>query len=92
MAACESCNRDGYGPEDMKNRNGKTVGPCCDPLTNPQPLRALPTPEQLKPTEPVFGLEISNKVGIRAFLEYGGAKLEFQKTPDELKKLLEQAK
>jgi hypothetical protein len=90
MATCENCNKGGYTAEQMDNRWDKVVGPCCYHIYAPQ--MAQVTGGQVNAPPPEYGVEVSNKIGIRAYVEYAGFKAEFKKSPEEIKQLFEEKK
>jgi hypothetical protein len=47
---------------------------------------------QVNAPPPEYGVEVSNKIGIRAYVEYAGFKAEFKKSPEEIKQLFEEKK
>lgn len=95
MAYCEECGKTGYNPDVMLvNREKKIfVGPCCQ--------RDVPVPQAIgpQPSEPMkvihlpknaddveYGFEISNKIGVRAYVNYSGLQLSFERSPSEIQK------
>lgn len=83
MAVCDSCNLGGYLPQDMRaDINGTMlVGPCCaNKVVPPRPTGEL---------EIEYGIELSSKKGLRAYINAGGLSIQFKKTPVELRELIE---
>ena len=84
MAACEKCGTKGYAPYQMliDPQAQLVVGPCCatPAAVNGVRLMAKPNVEDVE-----YGIQISNKVGISAYLNYAGFSLTFDKTPAELR-------
>lgn len=78
MASCENCHTRGIKAEDIKVHEfpgGEKIliGPCCFG----EQVRMVP---QLD-----YHFEVSSKNGIVAQVEYGGLKVEYKKTNEELR-------
>jgi hypothetical protein len=78
MAYCENCGSKGHDPRQLAvaTKEGQfiLIGPCCSiPQQNPQ------EPE----TE--YGLELSSHYGLLAYAKFGGMKVEYRRTPDQMK-------
>lgn len=98
MAYCEKCNKQGFSPNQMYVDQEKKifVGPCCatEELTPamhvvgdtpvPKPGTVIQIPRNLNDVD--YGLEISNSVGVRAYVQYSGFQLSFERSPYEIKK------
>lgn len=93
MAMCEKCGKNGYLPTAMSvdPERDQFVGPCCADQSKTfrvaEPRGALPPMQVIKlpPKGDVeYGLEVSNKVGVRAFVNWAGFSLQFERTPTEL--------
>lgn len=96
MAYCEECGKTGYNPNEMLvNREKKIfIGPCCQrdvpvpeaigPQPPPHEVRVIHLPRDADEVE--YGIEVSNKVGVRAFVNYAGLQLSFERSPSEIKK------
>lgn len=91
MAMCEQCGKNGYVPFQMFVQFDKFVGPCCkeDGAHSVQP----PVPANVHVLVPVkqtdeveYGVELSNKVGIRAFANYHGLQVTYERSPEQIKK------
>ena len=94
MAMCEKCkNPTNYTPNEMfVSLEGQMfVGPCCAPTTHCVPVRRRDfQPAQVLPFKPQeqqldYGIELSNKVGVRAWVNYEGLQLSFERDPKQLK-------
>lgn len=95
MAHCERCGTAGFEPNAMfiDLETKMFVGGCCTPLSKafvPITVSAHPRPPMqvinLPPNGDVeYGMEISNKVGVRAYVNYAGLSVQFEKTPTEIK-------
>jgi len=77
MASCENCYTRGIKAEDIKVHefpDGEKilVGPCCVG----EKIRMQP---QLD-----YHFELSSKNGLLVSVEYGGLKVEYKKTPEQL--------
>lgn len=88
MAMCEMCGTAGYEPRQIYiDADSKTfVGPCCTskvqhllPLAGQ--VHVLPAPDE----SAEYGVEVSNKVGVRAYLNYGGLAITFERTPRQIR-------
>jgi hypothetical protein len=82
MASCEHCKTTGIDPRTIvvAQREGQhiLIGPCCYvPQEKPE----------TDPTQVSYGLEVSSNYGVLAYVEYGGVKLEFRKTPQQVQQL-----
>ncbi len=81
MASCENCGTMGIDPKDIMVVQARgqciLIGPCC----------YIPTEQWNEKGDLSYGLEISSAYGILAYAEYEGLKVEFRKTPDQVKKL-----
>ena len=77
MAYCENCGTKGHDPRQMAvaTREGQyiLIGPCCS------------VPQQ-KPIQPEleYGFEFSSHYGLLAYAQFGGVKVEYRKTPEQL--------
>lgn len=82
MAACESCGKGGFEVEQLRVDEVRKVliGPCCITVI---PLNQVPD-EKVH-----YGVEASDEIGVKAYVEFSGLKLEFRKTPGELKRMVE---
>ncbi len=98
MAMCEKCGKNGYTPYQMAVDpiEQKFLGPCCkdqvvaahiiQPPAQQMPPPALRVVVPIQPTNEVeYGLEVSNKIGVHAYVNYQGLRLTFEKSPEELK-------
>lgn len=96
MAMCEMCGTKNYPPESMFIDKATTsfIGPCCishsvgfTPVTsNPfprPPMQVIQMPPRVEDVE--YGFEVSNKVGVRAYVNYAGLSLQFEKTPTQIR-------
>lgn len=97
MAMCEKCTKQAFHPTQMfiDRDTEKFVGPCCAaqgdvPVSRPQvpPVQVLPFKTQNDGLE--YGIELSNKVGVHAYLNYQGLQISFERTPAQLRKWAEQ--
>ena len=84
MAACEKCGTTGFTPHQMLVDPEKQifVGPCCTTSTSMPGVRVVakgPPPEDVE-----YGVQISNKLGVHVYVNYGGLALSFDRTPKEL--------
>jgi hypothetical protein len=96
MAYCEECGKTGYTPNDMLVNQEKKIfiGPCCQrdvpvpkaigPQPPPGEMRVIHLPKNTDDVE--FGMEISNKIGVRAYVNYSGLQLSFERSPSEIQK------
>lgn len=95
MAYCERCGKTGFTPGEMAvNTQEKIfVGPCCMKdvdvpalsAVGPQPpTNVIALPANLDDVD--YGIEVSNKVGVRAYVQYSGFQLSFEKSPKEIRK------
>jgi hypothetical protein len=92
MAMCEKCGKSGYVPYQMSidPTEQKFVGPCCAGQTvgahlvqgPPAPVRLL---QAVQPDDVEYGVEVSSKVGVRAYANYHGLQLSFERTPTQIK-------
>lgn len=79
MASCENCKRSGIDPNQMSvvelGPGGEKIliGPCC-------------IGAQVEVPEPQvqYHLEFSSQNGLIATVEYGGLRIEYKKTPQQL--------
>lgn len=77
MAYCENCNSSGHDPRTLvvatKNEQYILIGPCCR------------VPDE-KPVEPdvEYGLELSSHYGLIVYGKYGGMKVEYRRTPQQM--------
>lgn len=96
MAMCEMCGTKNYPPEAMfiDKATETFIGHCClsrsagyVPVTiaMPQrpPMQVINMP--LKADDVEYGFEVSNKVGVRAYVNYAGLTLQFEKTPSDIR-------
>jgi hypothetical protein len=98
MAACEKCGKSGFVPYQMfiDPVEQKFVGPCCATVGAQVHVVQPPAPSApaqihvLSPPDDVeYGIEVSNKVGVRAFANYHGLEVTFERSPDEIRKWAE---
>lgn len=95
MAMCEQCGKNGYVPFQMFVQFDKFVGPCCKEagahsIQPPSPPASVHVLVPVKATDEVeYGLELSNKIGIRAYANYHGLQLSYERSPEQLKKWAE---
>jgi len=87
MAQCEKCGKGGWRPMAMFVESESFIGPCCaqqsaTPIQFDH-IRMLPQPQS---TEPEYGIEISNKVGVKAYVSYSGLQLSFERSPEEIRR------
>jgi hypothetical protein len=85
MAACEKCGTSGFTPYQMlvDKEHQIFIGPCCSTSTSMPGIRVVPK-EPPPPEDVEYGIQVSNKVGVHVYLNYGGLALSFDKTPKEL--------
>jgi hypothetical protein len=82
---CENCNQAGLKLEDVHVQNDMFVGRCCVQqgavklVPPPAQVHVLPAQDDVE-----YGVEISNKVGIRAYANYHGLQVSFERTPRQL--------
>lgn len=87
MAMCEMCKRDNYKPLEMfvGIDQGIFIGPCCSlktkcvPVNRPQ-IHILPAQDDVE-----YGMEVSNKIGVKAYVAYGGLQVSFERSPREIR-------
>lgn len=94
MAMCESCNKGGFTPVEMFVHGEHFVGPCCAkpgmrqvfplPGSMPATIHVLPNQEDVE-----YGIEVSNKVGVRAFANYHGLAVSFERSPAQIREWAE---
>lgn len=96
MAMCEKCGKNGYTPYQMSvdPAEQKFVGPCCkDVVAHVHQLQPPPPVRVVVPITPTdefeYGLELSSKVGVRAYANYHGLQVSFEKTPTEIRRWAE---
>jgi hypothetical protein len=84
MAACESCGKNGFNRSDMDVDVVRRiiVGPCCKQNVLAAPATDLGDLE--------YGVNISSKTGVTAYFNGGGFNLQFNKSPNEIKKFVEE--
>lgn len=87
MAMCEKCNKTGYTPQQMAILGEMFFGPCCAtpdmrPVAPPQYGQVHVLPTQQDAVE--YGIEISNRVGIRAYAHYHGLSIEYERSPQQI--------
>jgi hypothetical protein len=70
---CEAC-------IDLEVSEGN--GPVTPIRGNYSNVRVLPAPTN---EGPEYGIEVSNKVGVRAYAKYGGVNVAFERSPKELR-------
>jgi hypothetical protein len=100
MAMCEKCGKNGFVPYQMAIDpiEQKFIGPCCkDLVANVHVLQQPPAPAPIHILTPVrstdeveYGLEMSNKIGVRAYANYHGLQVSFERTPVQIKKWAEE--
>ena len=99
MAMCEKCQKNGFVPYQMSIDpvEQKFIGPCCAPVTaGVMPVVQPPAPSNVRLLQPVqpadveYGVEVSSKVGVRAYANYHGLQLSFERTPTQIKKWAEE--
>ena len=82
MAYCENCKSSGHDPRTLVvAKQGEAfilIGPCC--LVPQQP----PPP----PPEMEYGLEVSSHYGLLAYASFGGMKVEYRRSPEQLRQLM----
>ena len=89
MAMCEKCGNKGFEPTQMFiDGSDKTfVGPCCSAKV--QDLRPIGgatvhvLPGAMDDVE--YGVEVTNKKGVRAFVHYGGLDIAFERSPQQIR-------
>ena len=95
MAMCEKCNTKGYEPSQMYiDWDDKSfVGPCCTGKV--RNLRSLPSAQvailPARQDDVEYGVELSNKVGVKAFVRMGGLDVSFERSPKQLKTWAEES-
>jgi hypothetical protein len=78
MAYCENCGSKGHDPRTLvvaqKEDQFILIGPCC----------SVP---QEKPQEPdvEYGLELSSHYGMLLYGKFGGLKVEYRRTPEQMR-------
>ena len=96
MAQCEMCGTKNYPPSSMfiDTASSSFIGQCCvsrsagyvpvtvSPFPRP-PMQVIVMPPRADDVE--YGFEVSNKVGVRAYVNYAGLSLQFEKTPTEIR-------
>jgi hypothetical protein len=89
MAVCEKCkNPTNYQPHEMFVALDEHlfIGPCCAPTTRSIPVRSPAEVHILPASDDVeYGLEISNRIGVKAYVNYAGLQLSFERSPREIK-------
>jgi hypothetical protein len=85
MAYCEKCGQKGFDPRQMRvdDVNRIFVGPCCLTVVEIAPPGGGIIGE-VKPAEWDYGIEVSKHMGVVAYAAYGGMKVEFKRTAQEL--------
>ncbi len=86
MAACEKCGTHGYLPQAMSIENDIFVGPCCaTPAATPvrMPAQVHVLPAQSDDVE--YGVEVTNKKGVKAYVRYGGLDIAFERSPQQIR-------
>lgn len=94
MAMCEKCKKSGYQPADMFIEANLFVGPCCNDGRMTPVRKVYDEPAQvhvLRPPDQTFeyGVELSNRAGVKAYASYGGLEVRFERSPEEIKKWAE---
>lgn len=84
MAACEKCGASGFTPYQMlvDKEHQIFIGPCCSTSTSMPGMKVVP--RGLPPEEVEYGIQVSNKVGVHLYVNYGGLALSFDRTPKEI--------
>lgn len=84
MAECERCHTKGYLPHQMHADQLGTMllGPCCQRVDALPPSEAAVAEDDL-----VYGVEISSK-GLKAYAQWQGLRLEFNRSPAQLKEIM----
>lgn len=84
MAVCENCNLGGFLPQDMRaDAYGRMlIGPCCVG----KDVRPVDAAQEL---DIEYGVEVSSKRGLKAYINAGGLSIQFRKSPSELKELFD---
>lgn len=100
MAMCEKCGKNGFVPYQMSidPAEQKFIGPCCSELVaHVHHLQQPPAPAPIHILVPVkssdeveYGVEVSNKIGVRAFANYHGLQVSFERSPAQLQKWAEE--
>lgn len=94
MAMCEKCKTSGFRTTEMAvdPSDDTFVGPCCWAKINskaaqwarpPAQVHVLPAQGDSKEVE--YGIEVSNKVGVHAWVNYQGLEISFERSPAQLK-------
>ena len=93
MAMCEVCSKSGYLPEFMSIRDQIFVGPCCQ-TSSDLPVNFRRGPQiinlPIKPDDVEYGFELSNKAGVKAYATYGGLSLQFERSPSQIRRWMEE--
>jgi hypothetical protein len=90
------CGTKNYPPSAMfiDTATETFIGQCClsrsngyvpvtvSPFSRP-PMQVIPMPIRADDVE--YGFEVSNKVGVRAYVNYAGLSLQFDKSPTEIR-------
>lgn len=100
MAYCEMCNKPGWAADAMFIRSnpigGIFVGPCCKGLGDRPVTPAYQTTESFQPPLKVvlplkdagdieYGIKMSNKNGVQAYLNYGGLQISFERSAADIR-------
>jgi hypothetical protein len=76
MASCENCHMRGIDPKAMRVRQFEQeellIGPCCTEAPRMHP-------------QVDYHFEVSSKNGIVASVEYAGLRLEYKKSPEQIR-------
>lgn len=74
MAMCEKCGKGGFAPQEMSTDESQRqfVGPCC----------------KGGQAGAVYGISLSSNMGLHAYVEAGGMRMEYRKTPEELRRYI----
>lgn len=85
MAACENCGKSGFDRRQMEIDSVRRliIGPCCA-------QKALQSPDVQSDIE--YGLHISSKTGVTAYLQGAGLSVMFNKSPEEIRELISEFK
>jgi hypothetical protein len=93
MAMCEKCKMQGYSPDAMFVEADLFIGPCCAQRDSTRvrlqaagmPAQVHVLPAQGDSGEVAYGVEVSNRVGIHAWVNYQGLEVSFERNPAQLR-------
>jgi hypothetical protein len=80
---CEYCKTGNFQREEMfvDQTNKLFVGPCCTAKVPAlAPVQAIQPQEDLE-----YGVEVSNRRGVKAYANFGGLRLSFQRSPEQIR-------